>query len=234
MHIECCAIDLSWDIIARFGADPAYNGILPREFFNDWVRVAADEARHFSELLKRLRETGMDYGSLPAHDGLWESAMETSNSLAARLAIEHATHEARGLDVLPQTISRFRAGGDSQSADLLENVIYAEEISHCAAGVRWLRHLHSQAPILKAAATMGEEEDLPEWVNDAQNYLKVEEWFHALVRRHFHGYLKPPFNEEARKKAGFGPEWYLPLVAGHPLPPSENVGASSIGKKSIC
>lgn len=96
VHIECCAIDLSWDIIARFGADPAYAGVLPRDFFADWIRVAADEARHFSELLKRLRATGMDYGSLPAHDGLWESATETAGSLAARLAVEHAVHEARG------------------------------------------------------------------------------------------------------------------------------------------
>jgi uncharacterized ferritin-like protein (DUF455 family) len=24
--------------------------------------------------------------------------------------------------------------------------------------------------------------------------------------------LKPPFNEEARKAAGFGPQWYEPLA----------------------
>ena len=137
-HIECCAIDLAWDIIARFGADPEYSTHLPREFYSDWIQVAEDEARHFSLLLIRLQATGMDYGSLPAHDGLWKSAMETAGSLAARLSVEHAVHEARGLDILPQTISRFRAGGDVESADLLENVIYNEEISHCAAGVRWL------------------------------------------------------------------------------------------------
>jgi uncharacterized ferritin-like protein (DUF455 family) len=34
------AVDLSWDLIARF-AD--YN--LPKEFFDDWVKVAEDEAR---------------------------------------------------------------------------------------------------------------------------------------------------------------------------------------------
>ena len=36
--------------------------------------------------------------------------------------------------------------------------------------------------------------------------------FHAVVKLHFRGPLKPPFNFEAREKAGFGPKWYLPLV----------------------
>lgn len=49
--------------------------------------------------------------------------------------------QARGLDVLPTTISRFRAGGDEQTAKLLEDIIYPEEVTHCAAGVRWFRYL---------------------------------------------------------------------------------------------
>lgn len=36
--------------------------------------------------------------------------------------------------------------------------------------------------------------------------------FHAIVRTYFRGPLKPPFNEVARKAAGFGPEWYEPLA----------------------
>jgi uncharacterized ferritin-like protein (DUF455 family) len=237
-HIECCAIDLAWDIIARFGADPEYASNLPREFYADWIQVAEDEARHFSLLLTRLQATGMDYGSLSAHDGLWESAMETSGSLAARLAIEHSVHEARGLDILPQTIARFRAGGDAESADLLENVIYNEEISHCGAGVRWLKHLYSiaiatQNKIVNFTDDGGcnnnggaeKEEEAKEkeleWIVEANRYSTVEEWFHSLVRKHFHGFLKPPFNEEARKKAGFLPEWYLPLTA--PPPPVTSV-----------
>lgn len=54
----------------------------------------------------RLRELGSEYGALPAHEGLWESAAATAHSLPARLAVESCVHEARGLDVLPQTISR--------------------------------------------------------------------------------------------------------------------------------
>lgn len=73
----------------------------------------------FASLQERLREIGSHYGALAAHEGLWESARATAHSLAARLAIESCVHEARGLDVLPSTIARFRAGGDATTADLL-------------------------------------------------------------------------------------------------------------------
>lgn len=90
-HIESWAVDLSWDIIARFGRAEQ----MPRQFFDDWAIVAEDEARHFEALAMRLEEVGSRYGALPAHDGLWESATATAHSLAARLAVEHCTHEAR-------------------------------------------------------------------------------------------------------------------------------------------
>lgn len=259
MHIESWAVDLSWDIIARFGAHPDY-APLPREFFDDFVNVAEDETRHFMLLEARLEGLGSRYGALPAHDGLWDSACDTAASLPARLAVEHCCHEARGLggslssgiprfftaaerrydsaagtdvfcppraDVLPQTIRRFRGGGDEESAALLEGVILPEEVSHCAAGVRWLRFLHARALAQAAGGEPAEAEGCtplkepapggaaaaPEWSRDAAGHPAVEEWFHSLIRRHFFGALKPPFNEEARAQAGFGPEWYLPLAA---------------------
>ncbi|KAL4443623.1 hypothetical protein ABPG75_011360 [Micractinium tetrahymenae] len=263
VHIENCAVDLAWDIIARFGGDPSYQ--LPRAFFDDFVTVAADECRHFLALERRLEAIGSRYGALAVHDGLWDSASDTAGSLGARLAVEHCTHEARGLDVLPQTVGRFRAGGDAVTADLLQDVIYVEEISHCAAGVRWIKHLHRvahEADWGQAAAHAGEQQGsdgtaqstpppqqpaqeqpgqqeqqqaqqaqqqqaagneqegqqaggaaLPAWAAEARRHARVEEWFHSLVRGHFFGALKPPFNEEARAQAGVGPEWYLPLAA---------------------
>lgn len=36
--------------------------------------------------------------------------------------------------------------------------------------------------------------------------------FHETVWAHFKGVLKPPFNEEARDRAGFGRAWYMPLT----------------------
>ncbi|CAD6211277.1 unnamed protein product [Miscanthus lutarioriparius] len=123
-HTESWAVDLSSDIVARFGAGLQ----MSRGFFDDLARVAQDEGRHYTVLSARLGELGSHYGALPAHDGLWDSAMRTSHSLLARLAVEHCVHEARGLDVLPTTISRFRAGGDEQTARLLEDIVYPEEI----------------------------------------------------------------------------------------------------------
>lgn len=188
-HTESWAIDLSWDIIARFGKQEA----MPSEFFTDFVKVAQDEGRHFTLLAARLEEMGSFYGALPAHDGLWASAAATSKDLTARLAVEHCVHEARGLDVLPTTISRFRKGGDDTTADLLESVVYPEEITHCAAGVKWFKYLCMRL-------VSDEEED------------EVIKKFHAIVRTYFRGPLKPPFNEEARKAAVFGPRWYEPLA----------------------
>eukprot|EP00892_Ulva_mutabilis_P009735 jgi/Ulvmu1/7133/UM034_0039.1 len=347
VHIESCAVDLSWDIIARFGSDPAYREHLPKEFFDDFVEVAEDECRHFTQLAQRLQEMGSSYGAFPAHEGLWQSARETAGSLPARLAVEHCVHEARGLDVLPATIQKFRNAGDVSTATLLETVVLPEEVRHCAAGVRWLRHLHGVAhghtpppqtneaggpapaiPRGAAGARPGSSEDAveggaaaahgqeaeradtawascgssdrpcstdkrssagtgaegiehadktavddgdlggqqaavatrcpgdenctegkkgpegtqpspdshikqtcsaiddhgdviqcgrksgtePAWMVEARQYETVEQWFHALVRAHFKGNTKPPFNERAREQAGFTEAWYKPLM----------------------
>ncbi|CAH9113532.1 unnamed protein product [Cuscuta epithymum] len=205
VHIESWAIDLSWDIIARFGKQES----MPREFFTDFVKVAQDEGRHFSMLAARLKELGSFYGALPAHDGLWDSAMATSKDLLARLAIEHCVHEARGLDVVPTTISRFRNGGDNETADLLETVIYPEEITHCAAGVKWFKYLclRSRNPNLGDDILL-----LQGDVSTADVDEEVIRKFHATVKAHFRGPLKPPFNVAAREAAGFGPLWYEPLA----------------------
>ncbi|XP_031096251.1 uncharacterized protein LOC116000319 [Ipomoea triloba] len=208
VHTESWAIDLSWDIIARFGKQES----MPREFFTDFVKVAQDEGRHFSMLAARLKELGSFYGALPAHDGLWDSAMATSKDLLARLAIEHCVHEARGLDVMPTTISRFRNGGDNETADLLETVVYPEEITHCAAGLKWFKYLclRSRNPnsgddllLSQVGANAAEDDDEEE---------EVVQKFHDTVKAHFRGPLKPPFNAAARKAAGFGPQWYEPLA----------------------
>src|SRR5438477_8915985 len=109
-HIELNAIDLAWDILARFG-DPA----LPRGFCDDWVGVAAEEAEHFVLLAGRLDALGAGYGDLPAHDGLWEAAAATAHDLLARLAIVPLVLEARGLDVTPGVICRLEGAGDTES-----------------------------------------------------------------------------------------------------------------------
>ncbi len=182
-HIELNAVDLACDIIARFTADDP-----PRDFYDDWVGVATDEARHFSLLAARLNDFGAAYGDLPAHDGLWEAATETAHDLLARLAIVPLVLEARGLDVTPPMIGNLRKAGDDDSATLLE-IIYRDEITHVAAGTRWFDH------VCRARAR--------DPVSTYQN----------MVRRHFRSGLKLPFNEDARGRAGLTREYYGPLAA---------------------
>jgi uncharacterized ferritin-like protein (DUF455 family) len=179
-HIELNAIDLAWDLVARFRRER-----LPRAFFDDWVGVAADEARHFKMLAARLAEIGSFYGELPAHDGLWEAAAATAGDLLARLAVVPLVLEARGLDVTPEMAQRLEHAGDDRSAALLRQIL-ADEIGHVAAGCRWFEFLCRA------------------------NGLAAETTFREAVRRCFKGELKPPFNHEAREAAGFPPAYWQP------------------------
>jgi uncharacterized ferritin-like protein (DUF455 family) len=179
-HIELNAIDLGWDIIARFSGED-----LPREFFHDWAGVAAEEAEHFALLAARLEALGAAYGDLPAHDGLWEAAANTAHDLLARLAVVPLVLEARGLDVTPEMMRRLERAGDTESAAILER-IYTDEIGHVAVGTRWFARLCA-ARGLDPAAT-----------------------FRDRVARHFTGALKPPFNHAAREAAGIPSEFYDP------------------------
>lgn len=190
-HIELNAIDLAWDLIARFaGVDP------PRAFFDDWVAVADEEATHHGLLAERLAALGAAYGDLPAHDGLWEAAMVTANDFLARLAVVPLVLEARGLDVTPAMIGRLERAGDHESAAVLRR-IYEDEIAHVAAGRHWF-----------------------EWAC-ARDGLSPVETYHDRVRRYFKGNLKPPFNEDARAQAGLPPAFYAPLACHRCAPAAE-------------
>jgi len=182
-HIELNAIDLAFDIVARF----AHEG-LPRAFCDDWIGVGADEARHYRMLAGRLGELGASYGNLPAHDGLWEAAAATADDVLARLAVVPLVLEARGLDVTPAMTEKLRRAGDDRSADILQ-VIHDEEIRHVATGVRWFRHICEVRGLAPATAWAG------------------------LVRKRFKGRLKPPFNAASRDAAGLPPAFYEPLAA---------------------
>lgn len=129
-HIEFSAIDLAFDMAARFGARH------PRVFVDDWLGVGADEAMHFALLDRRLRQLGSHYGALPAHDGLWDAAAETAHDELARLAVVPMVLEARGLDVTPAAVARFEAAGDSATAVILSR-IFNDEIRHVGFGTKW-------------------------------------------------------------------------------------------------
>lgn len=187
-HIEFNAIDLAFDLIARFGGDVHIAEADRSAFISDWITVGDDEARHFEMVRARLKALGGDYGDLPAHDGLWSAAEDTASDLAARLAVAPMVLEARGLDVTPGMIERLRHVQDLESVDVL-TVIYTEEVGHVAAGRRWFE------------AVCQARQANPKTV------------FHDLVGQYFKGVLKRPFNEAARAEAGLPVDWYAPLAS---------------------
>ncbi|EGG12697.1 uncharacterized protein MELLADRAFT_46386 [Melampsora larici-populina 98AG31] len=188
-NIELWAIDLTWDLLCRFGNygldQLNKHHKLPREFFLDFCKVAGDEAKHFTILREAIQRLGSDWGELPVHNGLWQSARDTSHSLISRICIIHLVHEARGLDVNPTQIKRVKAAGDFETAKVLE-IIHADEITHVAAGHKWLNYL----------------------CNQSDPKLDPVEVFRREVKLHFMGKLKPPFNVEDRLKAGLDPSFY--------------------------
>ena len=176
-HIEFGAIDLAFDMAGRFGAG------MPRAFVDDWIGVGADEAMHFALIERHLRTLGSHYGALPAHDGLWEAALETRHDIAARLAVVPMVLEARGLDVTPATRDRVLALGDVRGARILQRIL-DDEIRHVAVGTK-----HFVALCLRLGRV-------------------PEIHWKMLVKRHFRGALKPPFNDSARLSAGLSREFY--------------------------
>ncbi|KAH7923957.1 DUF455-domain-containing protein [Leucogyrophana mollusca] len=184
-NIEQWAIDLAWDIMARFGPS---NPSLPPAFFFDFTKMALDESKHFSLLVSRLSgiSPSTPYGTLPVHTSLWDSALSTSSSLLGRLAIIHLVHEARGLDVNPGTIARFARAKDEESVKALE-VIHQDEVTHVTTGHRWFT-----------------------WLCEKEGKDAVKA-FREEVRKGWRGEVRGPFNVEARAKAGMTKEFYEDL-----------------------
>jgi uncharacterized ferritin-like protein (DUF455 family) len=182
-HIELNAVDLALDIVARFSTEP-----VPNSFFDGWMQVAFEEAKHFRMVRKRLQDLGADYGDMPAHDGLWQAAHATRNDLTARLAVVPLILEARGLDVTPALQAKMRETGDMESAAVLD-VIYNDEKGHVAVGAKWFRFLCAR---------------------EKRDPVRT---FQELVRANFRGALKAPFNDIARAEAGLTPSFYRALTA---------------------
>ena len=185
-HIELNAVDLHWDIIARFTDVP-----MPMGFYDDWVKAADEESKHFNLMCDCLEALGSHYGAMPAHAGMWRAAEDTAHDFMGRLAVVPMVLEARGLDVTPGMITLFRGAGIDQAVTALE-VIYAEEVAHVAYGSKWFNFLCGR------------------------HNLDPKETFHALVRRYFQSTLKPPFNAEKRADAGLPPDFYWPLTEAVP------------------
>jgi uncharacterized ferritin-like protein (DUF455 family) len=173
-HIEKNAIDLALDAVWRFDG-------LPHDYYRDWLRVAAEEAHHFTLLREHLLTLGHDYGDFDAHDGLWTMVEKTRGDVVARMALVPRTLEARGLDATPPMQHKLQRAGDARAVAILD-VILRDEVGHVAIGNRWYR-----------------------WLCERDGLDPLE---HTARVAALHGAprLRPPFNLDARRAAGFSAE----------------------------
>ncbi|MFS8973915.1 ferritin-like domain-containing protein [Cupriavidus necator] len=170
-HIEFNAINLALDAAWRFsGMPPAY--------YRDWLRVADEEAFHFTLLADHLGTLGAAYGDFPAHNSLWEMTDKTAGDVLARMALVPRTLEARGLDASPPVRARLAGAGDHAAAAIID-IILRDEVGHVAIGNHWYRWLCAQRG-LEPVAT----------------YAQLAEQYRAPK-------LRGPFNLDARRAAGF-------------------------------
>ncbi len=170
-HIEFNAINLALDAVWRF-AD------MPRAYYADWLKVAAEESYHFGLLNTRLQAMGYEYGDFSGHNSLWEMAERTQDDVLARIALVPRTMEARGLDASPPLRNKFAQIGDAEAAGILD-IILRDEIGHVAIGNTWFN-----------------------WLCNARGLEPIATYEH-LARHYRAPTLRKPFNLEARRKAGF-------------------------------
>jgi uncharacterized ferritin-like protein (DUF455 family) len=154
---------------------------LPADFYLDWLRVADEEATHHALVAGHLGTLGQAYGDFDAHDGLWTMAVKTRGDFLARMALVPRTLEARGLDVTPGIQDKLRKAGDLQAVAILD-VILRDEVGHVAIGNHWYR-----------------------WACERDG-LEPLATYPQLAARYAAPRLKPPFNHEARRRAGFTAE----------------------------
>jgi uncharacterized ferritin-like protein (DUF455 family) len=180
-HIEFNAINLALDAVWRFAG-------MPVAFYQDWTRVAAEEATHFSLLSAHLATLDCRYGDHPAHDGLWQMTEKTAADPLARMALVPRTLEARGLDASPPIRAKLAAVGDMAAAGILD-IILRDEIGHVAVGNRWYRWLCERAGL-----------------DPVSTYRQLAEQYGAPR-------LRGPFNLDARRQAGFDDDEIAALEA---------------------
>lgn len=170
-HIEFNAINLALDAAYRFRN-------LPDGYYGDWLKVAAEEALHFNLLRDHLQSFGYDYGDFPAHNGLWEMAVQTAHDPLVRMALVPRVLEARGLDATPAIVEKFKSVNDQRAVEILA-IIERDEIGHVAIGSHWYLYLCQQRG------------------------LEPLQTFRELLKQYDAPPLKPPFNIEGRRAGGF-------------------------------
>jgi len=170
-HIEFNAINLALDAVYRFTD-------MPESYYGDWLKVASEEAYHYTLLASYLHKRDTLYGDFNAHNGLWEMAQETAHDVMIRMALVPRVLEARGLDVTPGILKKLAQSKDEEFISHLK-IIQKDEIGHVAIGSYWFKYLCEKRG------------------------LNYRDTFKQLIQDYMKGSLRGPFDEVARLQAGF-------------------------------
>lgn len=180
-HIEFNAINLALDHVVRFQT-------FGPQYISDWLKVADEEALHFTLVNAHLQTLAYAYGDFPAHDGLWQMTVKTAHDPLARMALVPRLLEARGLDATPPIQRKLVAIGDKPGVEVLD-IILRDEVGHVAIGDRWFRHLC------------------------AEKNIDPETTYQSLIEAYAAPWPQPPLNEKARLAAGFSANEIASLTA---------------------
>lgn len=174
-HIEYSAIDLALDGAYRFFG-------LPKQYYDDWLKVADDEIKHFLSLEQLLHELGANYGDVEVHNALFEASQRTQ-TLLERMAVVPRYLEANGLDATPLILSKLQKLPKNEMIEKIIsalNIILKEEIDHVKKGDLWFQYACKQ------------------------NSVTSEIYFEIIQKYYPQGFLRAKsLNIKARKEAGF-------------------------------
>ncbi len=174
-HIEYSAIDLALDGAYRFHG-------LPRAYYEDWLRVADDEIRHFKMLSSLLEELNASYGDVAVHNALFEASQRTQ-TLLERMAVVPRYLEANGLDATPMILEKLKRLPKSTMIKKIIHtleIILAEEVDHVKKGDVWFRYVCKREKV------------------------SPNTYFEIIKKYYPQGFLRAKnVNVQARKAAGF-------------------------------
>ena len=174
-HIEYSAIDLAIDACYRFQE-------MPKEFYEDWMKVADDEIRHFLMINKLLETFDVKYGDIDVHRVLFDACMKTQE-LIPRMALIPRYMEANGLDANAMMINKLKKIPNTQEIINLLEIILEEEVDHVKKGDKWYKYACNQ------------KEDF------SCDYFQIVDKVYPNSFR-----TNKNINVEARKRAGFSDE----------------------------
>ncbi|MDQ7045833.1 MAG: ferritin-like domain-containing protein [Sulfurimonas sp.] len=174
-HIEYSAIDLALDGAYR------YKG-LPKKYYDDWLKVADDEIRHFLMLDALLHEIDAKYGDIAVHNALFE-ASQRAQKFIDRMAVVPRYLEANGLDATPMILTKLKKLPKNEMIEKIIKtleIILREEVDHVKKGDVWFNYACEKEGVSK------------------------EIYFQIIEKYYPQGFLRAKnLNIQGRKDAGF-------------------------------